>query len=118
VSAFGRLLFVRGPGSTTVDVDPVACPGPGASVPSWARMPAQAGFALPPGPCGATTSAARDLAITPGNAGNHRDAWGRRESTLRFSFDLSDGSGTGTVAPSVTAGWSQAPPASPRAPAR
>jgi hypothetical protein len=33
VSAFGRLLFVRGPGSTTVDVDPVACPGPGESVP-------------------------------------------------------------------------------------
>jgi PKD domain len=114
VSAFGRLLFVRGPGSATVDIDPVACPGPGASVPvsvsvrvpSWARMPAQVGFALPSGPCGATASAARDLAITPGNAGNHRDTWGRRESTLRFSFDLSDGTGTGTVSPSVTAGWS------------
>jgi hypothetical protein len=114
VSAFGRLLFVRGPGSTVVDVDPVACPGPGRSVPvsvsvrvpAWARMPAQVAFALPTGTCGATASPARDLAITPGNAGNHRDAWGRKESTLRFSFDLSDGSGTGTVTPSVTAGWS------------
>jgi hypothetical protein len=114
VSAFGRLLFVRGPGSTTVDVDPVACPGPGESVPvsvsvrvpSWARLPAQAGFVLPTGPCGATVSPARGLSITPGNAGHHRDAWGRRESTLRFSFDLSDGTGTGTVSPSVTAGWS------------
>ncbi len=114
VSAFGRLLFVRGPGSTTVDVDPVACPGPGATVPvsvsvrvpSWARMPAQVSFALPTGPCGASASPARDLTITPGNAGNHRDGWGRRESTLRFSFDLSDGTGTGTVTPSVTAGWS------------
>ena len=48
---------------------------------------------------------ARDLAITPGNAGNQRDGWGREEGTLRFSFDLSDGSG-GTVTPSVTAGWS------------
>ena len=49
---------------------------------------------------------ARDLAITPGNAGNQRDGWGRKASTLRFSFDLSDGSGSGTVTPSVTAGWS------------
>ena len=39
-------------------------------------------------------------------AGDQRDAWGRKESTLRFSFDLSDGTGTGTVTPSVTAGWS------------
>jgi hypothetical protein len=31
---------------------------------------------------------------------------GRRESTLRFSFDLSDGIGPGTVTPRVTAGWS------------
>jgi hypothetical protein len=114
VGAFGRLLFVRGRGSTTVDVDPVACPGPGQSVPvsvsvrvpSWARMPAQVAFALPTGTCGATASPARDLAITPGNAGNHRDAWGRKESTLRFSFDLSDGSGTGTVTPSLSADWS------------
>jgi hypothetical protein len=110
VSAFGRLLFVRGPGTTSVDVDPVACPGPGQSVsvrvPSWARTPAQVAFTLPTGSCGATASPARDVAITPGNAGNHRDAWGRKESTLRFSFDLSDGSGTGTVTPSVTAGWS------------
>lgn len=113
-NAFGRLLFVRGPGSTTLDLQPVACPGPGQSVavdvsvpvPSWARMPAQVSFALPSGPCGATASAARDLAITPGNAGNDRDAWGRKESTMRFSFDLSNGSGTGTVTPSVTAGWS------------
>jgi hypothetical protein len=96
------------------DIDPVACPGPGQSVPvsvsvrvpSWARMPAQVAFALPTGTCGATASPARDLAITPGKAGNHRDAWGRKESTLRFSFDLSDGTGTGTVTPSVTAGWS------------
>jgi hypothetical protein len=114
VSAFSRLLFVRGPGSTTVDVDPVACPGPGQSVPvsvsvrvpSWARMPAQVAFTLPTGTCGATASPARGVAVTPGNAGNHRDAWGRAQSTLRFSFDLSDGSGTGTVTPSVTAGWS------------
>jgi hypothetical protein len=67
---------------------------------------AQVAFALPTGSCGATASPARDLAITPGNAGNHRDGWGRKESTLRFSFDLSDGSGTGTVTPTVTAGWS------------
>jgi hypothetical protein len=95
-------------------IDPVACPSPGQSVPvsvsvrvpSWARMPAQVAFALPTGTCGATASPARALAITPGKAGNHRDAWGRKESTLRFSFDLSDGSGTGTVTPSVTAGWS------------
>ena len=59
-----------------------------------------------PAPAARRASPARDLAITPGNAGNHRDAWGRKESTLRFSFDLSDGSGTGTVTPSVTAGWS------------
>ena len=76
VSAFGP-LFVRGPGSATVEVVPVACPGPGHSVPvsvsvrvpSWARMPAQVAFALPTGTCGATASPARDLAITPGNAG-------------------------------------------------
>jgi hypothetical protein len=114
VSAFGRELFVRGPGTTAVDADPVACPGPGETVPvtvrvhvpSWARMPAQVAYALPPGPCGASASPVRDLAITPGNAGDRKDAWGRRASTLRFGFDLSDGTGSGTVTPSVTATWS------------
>jgi hypothetical protein len=69
-------------------------------------MPAQVGFAIPEGPCGASASPARDLVITRGNAAGRRDAWGRQASTLRFRFDLSDGTGTGTVTPSVTAGWS------------
>jgi hypothetical protein len=44
--------------------------------------------------------------ITPGNDGDHKDAWGRDESTLEFTFDLSDGTGSGTVEPVFTASWS------------
>ena len=74
-------------------------------VPSWAKLPANVSYTIPPGPCGADASNARDLTITPGNVGNHKDLWGRDESTLQFTFDLSDGTGTGTVTPSVTASW-------------
>jgi hypothetical protein len=113
-SAFGRELFVRGPGTATFDGDAVACPSPGVTtpvtvrlrVPSWAKLPAQVSYTIPPGPCGADASDARNLTITPGNTGNHKDAWGRDESTLQFTFDLSDGTGSGTVEPSVTASWS------------
>ncbi len=112
-SAFGRELFVRGPGTATFDGDAVACPGPGVTtpvtvrlrVPSWARLPANVSYTIPPGPCGADATDARNLTITPGNTGNHKDLWGRNESTLQFTFDLSDGTGTGTVTPSVTASW-------------
>jgi len=54
----------------------------------------------------ADASDARDLTITPGNDGDHKDAWGRDESTLEFTFDLSDGTGSGTVEPVFTASWS------------
>ena len=114
VNAFGREVFVRAPGSATFNGGAVACPGPGITtpvtvrlrVPSWARFPASVSYSIPPGPCGADTSDARDLTITPGNDGDHKDAWGRNESTLSFTFDLSDGTGTGTVDPVVTAIWS------------
>ena len=114
-SAFGRELFVRGPGTANYTGAAVACPGPGVTtpvtvqlrVPSWAKLPASVRYEIPPGPCGADASpTARDLTITPGNAGNHKDVWGRNESTLQFTFDLSDGAGSGTVTPSVTASWS------------
>ena len=106
-SAFGRELFVRGPGTATFDGDAVACPGPGVTtpvtvrlrVPSWAKLPANVSYTIPPGPCGADATDARDLTITPGNTGNHKDLWGRNESTLQFTFDLSDGTGSGTVDP-------------------
>jgi hypothetical protein len=54
----------------------------------------------------ADASDARDLEIVPGNAGDQLDAWGREQSTLRFRFDLSDGTGDGTVTPEVTVTWS------------
>ena len=114
VNAFGREVFVRGPGSATFNGGAVACPGPGVTtpvtvrlrVPSWAKLPANVSYSIPAGPCGADASGARDLTITPGNDGDHKDAWGRDESTLSFTFDLSDGTGTGTVDPVVTANWS------------
>ena len=65
-----------------------------------------AGYEIHPGPCTADVSDARDLEITPGNTLGQKDAWGREASTLRFTFDLSDGNGTGTVTPEVTASWS------------
>jgi hypothetical protein len=113
-SAFGQELFVRGPGTATFDAPAVACPDPGETVtvtvtrrvPSWAQIPAQVSFAIGSSACMADASDARDLEITPGNAGNSLDAWGREESTLRFRFDLSDGTGNGTVTPEVTASWS------------
>jgi hypothetical protein len=113
VNAFGQLLFVRGAGFTTVDAAPVACPGPGETVPvtvsmfvpSWAENP-NVSYAIPAGPCGASASIARDLTLTPGKRGDRRDAWGRPSSTLSFTFDLSGGTGTGTVTPNVTASWS------------
>jgi PKD domain len=114
VNAFGREVFVRAPGSATFNGGAVPCPGPGETipvtvrlrVPSWARLPAQVSYSIAAGPCGADASGARDLTITPGNDGDHKDAWGRDESTLEFTFDLSDGTGSGTVDPVVTASWS------------
>lgn len=112
-AAFGRELYVRGPGSTITPFTEVACPKPGATtavtlevpVPSWARTPYDVDFALPPGPCGASISHLRGLKLAPGNEGKLRDAWGRRMSTLAFTFDLSGGTGLGAVAPVVTASW-------------
>jgi len=114
VNAFGREVFVRAPGSATYDGAAVACPGPGETtevtvrlrVPSWARLPAQVSYTIPAGPCGADASDTRDLELTPGNPGGHDDAWGRDESTLKFTFDLSDGTGSGSVEPVFTASWS------------
>ncbi len=112
-SAFGRELFVRGPGTTTITGDAVACPGPGVTapvtvrlrVPSWAKLPRVTyTFAET---CGGEVSDARNIAITPGNAGNHKDAWGRNESTLQFTFDITSGAAPpASVTPSVTASWS------------
>jgi len=112
-SAFGRELYVRGPGSSRTPFTEVACPQPGAitpvtlevPVPSWARKPYGVDFALPPGPCGASISHLRGLKLQPGGKGAERDAWGRRMATLSFTFDLSGGSGAGAVAPVVTASW-------------
>ena len=114
VSSYGQDVFIRGPGSLTTNGGAVRCPNPGETipvtvrvrVPSWAKLPAQVGYTIASGPCAPDASGARDLTITPGNTGDHKDAWGRSESTLQFSFDLSDGTGTGTVDPSVTASWS------------
>jgi hypothetical protein len=113
-SAFGQEVFVRGPGAATFDAPAIACPGPGETlpvtvtrvVPSWARFPAQVAYEIPAGPCSADVSDARDLEITPGNTLGQKDAWGRTAATLRFTFDLSDGTGTGTVTPEVTVSWS------------
>ena len=113
VSAFGHELFVRGPGSATFTGDAVTCPDPGETapvtvrvrVPSWAKLPASVSYTFSES-CGAGVSDARDLAITPGNAGNHKDAWGRNESTLAFTFDITSGmTPPVTVEPSVTASW-------------
>ena len=114
VSAFGHELFVRGPGTATITGDPIPCPDPGETeavtvrvrVPSWAKLPAKVSYTFAE-TCGAGVSDARDLAITPGNAGNHKGAWGRDESTLRFTFDITSGMAPpATVAPGVTASWS------------
>jgi hypothetical protein len=113
LSAFGQLLFVRGAGYTTMDAAPVPCPGPGESVavtvrvpvPSWAEAP-NVSYSLPAGPCGASAGLAHDLMLTPGKHGDRRDAWGRPSSTVRFTFDLSGGTGTGTVTPNATVSWS------------
>lgn len=114
-SAFGQEVFVRAPGSATFNGQTIPCPAPGATVPvtitrvvpSWARPPASVNYTIPASTCSPEVSDARDLAITPGNAGNALDAWGRQSSTLSFTFDLSNGEpGGASVTPSVTVSWS------------
>jgi PKD domain len=115
-----RAIYVRGPGSkqttllaeTGIEVD---CPGASQSfavtvhirVPSWAKSPFSAGFTIPAGGCpGATkTFVPGSLRLLQGNQGNHTDAWGRPENTLEFEFTVSDGGGTGSMNPGVTAAW-------------
>jgi hypothetical protein len=113
-------VYVRGPGSkaSTLSAETggdIPCPGAGETitvtvrirVPSWAKKPITAGYTMPAGDCpGATRSAPRELELLAGNDGSMLDAWGRVEQTVQFKFDLSDGGGTGTTNPGVTASWS------------
>ena len=115
-----RAIYVRGPGSkqTTLSAETggnVPCPDTPETitvtvhirVPSWAKSPFSAGFTIPAGGCpGATkTFVPGSLRLLQGNQGNHTDAWGRPENTLEFEFTVSDGGGTGSMNPGVTASW-------------
>jgi hypothetical protein len=110
-SAFGLEVFVRGGGTEVLDTT-IDCPDPGQTVPvtirvvvpSWARLPAQVAYEGIRGACAADVANARNLRITPGNAANETDDWGREASTLEFTFDLTDGDG-GTSPLHVTASY-------------
>jgi hypothetical protein len=114
ISAFGREVFVRAPGTREATVSTgVDCPGPGETVtvtaavrvPSWARFPIGVDYSLPE--CaGADVSNTRELALAPGAAGDPLDAWGRPESIVSFEFDVSDGTGSGAANPDVIVIWS------------